>query len=296
VRYAIGVDIGGTNIKCVAVDDDGAVRVQRCEPTGDEAGDWARIVPELVASIEADFGAAAEVGVASPGLAARDGRTIAWMQGRMAGVQGFDWSMHLARARPVPVLNDAHAALLGEAWLGAAIGARDVVMLTLGTGIGGAALVNGRLLRGTQGRAGHVGHITVDADGARDIVGMPGSLEDAMGDCTLAARSGGRFTTTAQLVAAYRDGDPDATSVWLRSIRRLAVAIASLVNVLDPELIVLGGGISGAADALFDPLAAQLDDIEWRPLGRPARIVPAVLGPYAGALGAARHALFPVTE
>src|SRR5206468_1632362 len=104
------------------------------------------------------------IGLCAPGLAARDERSIAWMQGRMAAIQRVDWTALLASPTPVPVLNDAHAALVGEAWLGAARGARDVVLLTLGTGIGGAILADGKLLRGHIGRAGHLGHVTVNAD------------------------------------------------------------------------------------------------------------------------------------
>ncbi|MEO6528606.1 MAG: ROK family protein, partial [Gemmatimonadaceae bacterium] len=122
-----------------------------------------------------------------------------------------------------------------------------------------------------------------------DIVGTPGSLEDAIGDCTVHARSGGRFTSTEQLVCACRAGDPRAREVWERSVQRLAVGLASLVNVLDPEVIVIGGGIALAGDALFDPLRVHLDRIEWRPLGSGVAIVPAALGEFAGALGAARH-------
>jgi glucokinase len=166
-----------------------------------------------------------------------------------------------------------------------------VVLLTLGTGVGGGALVDGRLLAGHVGRAGHLGHVTVDADGAPDIVGTPGSLEDAIGECTLAERSGGRFRTTEALVRAAGEGDRDAAAVWLRSVRRLACAIASLVNVLDPEVVLLGGGIARAGPALFDPLARFLDALEWRPLGTATPVVPAALGELAGAFGAARHAI-----
>src|SRR5690606_23919840 len=117
-------------------------------------------------------------------------------------------------------------------------------LLTLGTGVGGAILSEGRLLRGHLGRAGHFGHVTVDSAGLPDIVGTPGSLEDAIGNHSLSARSGGRYTSTADLVADVARGDAEATAVWSRSIRDLAAGITSLINVVDPETVLLGGGIA----------------------------------------------------
>jgi glucokinase len=117
------------------------------------------------------------------------------------------------------VLNDGHAALLGEAWLGSARGFQNVILLTLGTGVGGAAILDGKLLRGQIGRAGHLGHICLDPDGPRDVCGTPGSLEVAIGNCTIGERSRGRFQTTHELVAAYRDGDLEAAGIWLESVR-----------------------------------------------------------------------------
>jgi glucokinase len=165
-----------------------------------------------------------------------------------------------------------------------------MLMLTLGTGVGGAAIVNGQLLEGHLGRAGHFGHITVDADGSRDIVNTPGSLEDAIGDCTIEQRSGGRFKSTLELIERLAE-DEVAQQVWAKSIRALAAAIASLVNVLDPEMIVLGGGIAAAGKKLFEPLRAEFDKFEWRPHGHAVCFAPATLAEYAGAMGAAIRAM-----
>jgi glucokinase len=189
------------------------------------------------------------------------------------------------------VLNDAQAALVGEAWCGAARGVEHAILLTLGTGVGGAALVDGRILRGRLGRAGHLGHVSLDPSGPLDIVHTPGSLEDAVGDCTVARRTGGRFQDTASLVRAASAGDRDARDAWATSVRNLAAAIASLVNVLDPEVVVIGGGIARAGAALFVPLRREVARFEWRPGGQRVRIVPARLGGRAGAFGAARHAM-----
>jgi glucokinase len=290
--YAAGIDLGGTHLKLVAVTGAGEELRRHAESTADGRAAWRERIRGRLAMLEAELGAPpAWVGVAAPGLAARDGRSIAWMQGRLEPLQGLDWTRFLELGCPVPVVNDAHAALLGEAWLGAAEGRRDVVLLTLGTGVGGGALVDGRLLLGHVGRAGHLGHVALDPDGPPDIVGTPGSLEDAIGECTLVARSKGRFHTTEALVSAFLDGDGHAADVWLRSVQRLTCGIVSLINVLDPEVVVLGGGITRAGSALFEPLTEYLDRLEWRPLGSAVPIVPAVLGEFAGAFGAAHHAM-----
>lgn len=290
--YAVGIDLGGTRMKLLAVTDSGEELARATERVKNEPRTWRDAIHAWIAGLEQRLGSyPTHVGIGAPGLVAPDGSSIVWMQGRLDGLQGLVWSEHLGLASPVALINDAQAALLAEAWIGAARDRRNVVLLTIGTGVGGAVLVDGRLLLGQAGRAGHLGHISLDADGPPDIVGTPGSLEDAIGDCTISRRSGGRFTTTEELVSASQAGDPEAQAIWLRSVRRLACGIVSLINVLDPEVIVLGGGITRSGPALFQPLARFLDRLEWRPLGKPTPIVPAALGEFAGAFGAARHAL-----
>jgi glucokinase len=165
------------------------------------------------------------------------------------------------------------------------------LLLTLGTGVGGAAIVDGRLLRGHIGRAGHVGHFCLNPDGSLDIVNTPGSLEDAIGEHTLHKRTNGRFSSTRELVAAYESGSSEAAEIWLRSVKSLGAALASLINIFDPEIVVIGGGIADANDSLFVPLRAALDKFEWRPRGQAAKLVKAKLGHIAGAAGAAYGAL-----
>ena len=293
MSYAIGVDLGGTNIKAVAVEEGGEVVDRLTSATGDdERGSWAERVRALVGALEGRRGAhASRLGLASPGLVARDGRSMASVHGQLESVRGFDWAEFLKAGCPVLLLNDAHAALLGEVWKGAAAGCRDVVLITLGTGVGGAVLTGGRLLKGHLGRGGHLGHICLDTDGEPESTGLPGSLEDAIGNRTLPARSGGRFTSTEELVAAHLRGDADATRVWLDSVFKLACAVSSLINVLDPEVVIIGGGVARAGRALFDPLDEYLEQVEWRPGGFRVRVVPAALGDNAGALGAAFHAM-----
>lgn len=289
--YAMGVDIGVTNTKLVIADADGRVSARDSIPTDADAAGWPANIAAAIGRIEKSRGPARWLGVAAPGLARPDGACIDWMQGRLDRVQGLNWTAYLNRPQSVPALNDAQAALLGEVWQGAAAGARNAMLLTLGTGVGGALMVDGHVLRGHIGRAGHLGHVCLNPDGEPDVTGVPGSLEDAIGNCTLFRRSNGRFSSTHELVAAHLAGDADASTVWLTSVKALACGAASLINVADPEVVIIGGGIARCGAALFEPLAQILDKIEWRPHGRRARITPAALGEHAGALGAAYNAI-----
>lgn len=288
---AIGIDLGGSSVKAVVVRDDSEVLTRQTVPFEDDARmDWAAKISALVDELKRPDPRAV-VGISAPGLAARDARSIAVMPGRLQGLAGLNWTEHLKSATAVPVLNDAQAALLGEVWLGAGKSFTNVIMLTLGTGVGGAAMVDGRLLQGHIGRAGHLGHISLDPQGTPDVTGTPGSLEVAIGNYTIQERSGGRFKTTHDLVAAHEKGDAEAAAVWLKSVQALAAAVASFINILDPETVIIGGGIARCGDSLFRPLGEYLDTMEWRPAGHRAKIVPAQLGEFAGAIGAARNAL-----
>src|SRR5688572_6294353 len=150
MNFAVGIDLGGSSIKAVAVTPEGKLLSHTNVPfDAREDFDWARKIQALVGDIESQHGTHAQaIGVSAPGLAARDGLSIARMPGRLQGLEGLNWTEFLGKAeRTIPVVNDAHAALLGEAWLGAARGFQNVIMLTLGTGVGGAAIVDGRLLK-----------------------------------------------------------------------------------------------------------------------------------------------------
>jgi glucokinase len=291
MRYAIGIDIGVTNVKCVAVSDVGEIVLRDQAATHAEKADWPEGVKKYVARIEKERGEAQWLGVAAPGLAAPDGSCIGWMQGRLGEVEGLKWTDFLGRKRGVPVLNDAQAALVGEVWKGSAAGARNAILLTLGTGVGGAILCDGKILKGAIGRAGHIGHMSLDVDGVEDIAGTPGSLETMIGNYTIRERSGGRFESTHDLVAAAQRGDQKAREVWERSVFQLGCAIVSMINIADPEVVIIGGGIATADKALFEPLNRMLDKHEWRPHGHRAKIVAAALGEFAGAIGAAFNAM-----
>jgi len=294
-RLAIGIDLGGTHIKAALLERGTGTLVETSSrPTLD--GEWcgsqplfAHRVHDLVHELEASAGCGPlPVGLCAPGLAHRSGRYIDWIPGRMRGLEKLDWPAFLGRE--VRVLNDAHAALLGEEWIGSAKGCRDVFMLTLGTAVGGAILSGGRLIRGHLGRGGHLGHISIQTDGEQDAFQTPGSLSSYLGNQSVSRRTQGRYESAHALVAAAISGVDEAQVMWNDYVRRLAVGVASLINVLDPELVILGGGISaGAGEALLKPLRNHLDQYEWRPGGQKVRLTLASAGEWAGAYGSVRE-------
>lgn len=291
-KAAIGLDVGGTRVKGVVVEDEGTVLDQVVRPSLDNGLErWPEVAQALVQELIEQYGEELSVGVCAAGLANGDESCIWNLPNRMPGIEGLNWQQFLSRPRAVPVLNDGQAALLGERWLGAAAGRQNVIMLTLGTGVGGAAIVDGRLLRGARGRAGHFGHVSIRDTRSLDIVGTPGSLEDAVGNQTLHQRSAGLFSDTGELLAACRRQESNALQVWDRMLSDLARGLVSLINVLDPDLVLLGGGISIAGDELIQGLRQRLDRWEWRPGGSGVELAFAKLGEWAGGFGAAARAL-----
>lgn len=289
---SIGVDLGGTRIKILAVDEKGEILYQSYAPTNDDGNfSWRENVVRIAREVKAKFSAENNVviGISAPGIANANNTAISFMPGRLNGLEGLTWSEHFACN--AWVVNDAVAALLAEAKAGAAIGTKNTVLLTLGTGVGGAILIDGKPYAGSFQKAGHLGHLTVDSYGEQDITGIPGSLEDAIGNCTIAKRSLGKYQFTHDLLNDYRKGDHFAQWLWLSSVRHLAIGIASITNILSPELILLGGGITEAGEDLFGPLESFLRLYEWRLEGNKVAIKKAQYGDFAGAMGAAFFAL-----
>ncbi len=279
----IGIDLGGTNVKGVRIDQLGNINDQVSIPI--KSTGWKEAVQHAVKHLRTDS-SIATIGLAAPGLPDPNNHMIQFMPGRLDGLEGFDWSAYVGC--DVHVLNDAHAALLAEMHLGKAKGLQDVILLTLGTGVGGALLIGGKLHRGMLQRAGSIGDMSLDAESEEiGFLKVPGTLENALGDESVGLRSGGRFLSTKELVLAYRHGDEGASEVWLRSVKKLSVALCSLINILAPQQIILGGGIAQADDALFDPLTGYMNRYEWRPDGKATAVVKATFHEYAGAIGAA---------
>lgn len=295
MAVAIGIDLGGSNIKGVLLNAAGEVihhAVQATEPHGSKGEQWKQSVFQIIQELKArSTDTVAAIGLAAPGLPDKTNSMIRVMPGRLDGLENFMWADYL-KEKEVWVLNDAHAALIAEAKFGVGQNIKNIIMLTLGTGVGGGLLINGELYQGNYQMAGHLGHMTLDVDKEDSgITGMPGTLENAIGDATVATRSFGRFNSTHALVEAYLQGDAFATYVWLNSVRKLALGLCSLCNLLSPDLIILGGGITKAGDALYKPLADFIDVYEWKNTGKSTPIQQACYSDMAGAVGAAGFAL-----
>jgi glucokinase len=287
----IGIDIGGTRIKAVAMDGQGNILFHSYQPTQD--GDdtvWKKNIADAVATVKQKLNSnEVLIGISAPGLPDEKNECIAFMPGRLQGLENFHWGNFLEH--PAYVINDAVSALMAEAKLGACKDKKHAVMLTLGTGVGGAILIDGKPYQGAFNKAGHIGHMVIDDEGDIDVTGMPGSLEECMGNCTIEKRSKGKFQSTQELLDAYRNGDEFAKSIWMKSVRQLGIGIASITNILSPEIVVLGGGITEAGSDLFQPLSHFMDMYEWRAGGNKTTIVKAIHGDLAGAIGAACFAL-----
>ncbi|MCU1448414.1 MAG: glucokinase [Acidimicrobiales bacterium] len=301
----VGIDLGGTKLLSLTFDDDGHVAGERRVPSPQGA---AAILDAFVAAVEAHRaeGPVDAVGVGAAGLVDRAG--VLHMAPNLPGVHDFAIKDELeARVGlPVQVDNDATYAAWGERELGAAKGSDDVVVVTLGTGIGGGLVCDGRLYRGANGFAGEVGHIKVDPDGPPCPCGGRGCWEryasgSALGRFGREAGEGGRATRVVELaggdfhdvrgehvVVAAREGDPEALELMSRFSWWVAQGLANLADAFDPDTIVVGGGMLVAADLFLDRARAVFTDLvlagDRRP---PVSIVAAVLGERAGAIGAA---------
>lgn len=291
----IGIDLGGTNIKGVLIDHDGHIADQAETPTKDsDAGTdhlWKDAIYEMVHALKEKSSVnITAVGISAPGMVDANNESIACMPGRLQGLEHFKWADFLGLGElPVRVVNDAQAALMAETSFGAAKGYKHVVLLTLGTGVGGGILIDGKLYQGHFQRAGHVGHISLDAGGPIGITNIPGSLEESVGNASLPRRSDGRFESTAELLNAYENGDHHAAYVWLTSVRNLAIGICALINAFAPEVVILGGGITNAGGSLFKPLEQFKALYEWRPAGVITPVKQAAFSELAGAIGAAGY-------
>ena len=289
-RY-LGIDVGGTNSKLAVLELEGDHRTLLATatiPTG--TGDPGEVVGRLGAAgarLVAEHGPVTAAGAGVPGLFDEASGRIVLLPNLPTAWTGRPFRDPLAGLLGVPValINDARAFTLAESRMGAAAGCPTVVCVTLGTGVGGGVVVDGRLRFGPSGRAGELGHQVIEVDGPPCGCGNRGCVEAFAAGAAL-CRLGGRDTPEAVFRAAAA-GDQRAGAAVQATVGRLAVGIANLVTVLWPERVVVGGGVAAAGDQLFGPLRAAV--AAAAPLVDPAsyEIVPAALGPAAGAIGAA---------
>jgi glucokinase len=289
-HQVIGIDLGGTAIKLGRFLATGICVQRLTVPTPQPSTPTAVVEAMADAVIQLDpEGQAQVLGVGTPGPADAAGR-VARVAINLMGWQDVplaDW-LETQTGRQAVVANDANCAGLGEAWLGAGRSFRDLIMLTLGTGVGGAIILNGELFVGRQGTAGELGLITLNPDGPPCNSGNQGSLEQY---CSVQAVRRETGLDPGELAAKAEAGDGDAIAFWQHYGRNLGAGLASLIYVLTPEAIILGGGISAGA-ALFLP--AVQAEIERRVLPSSRenlQILIAQLGNQAGVAGAARLAL-----
>lgn len=306
----VGLDLGGTKCLGVLLDTHGEVirEVRRPTPRGDDAviGVLADVARELLESLGRDHRARASVGVGVPGLVTRDGVLTA--APNLPGVVDLDVAGRLGEVlgRGVSVDNDATCATSAEWALGAGRGSDDLVLVTLGTGIGGGAVSAGKILRGHHGFAGEFGHMVVDPAGPPCVCGRRGCWERYASGAGLArlardAALGGRAVRVVELAGgdpesvrgehvalAAREGDRDALAVIDEFGRWVAIGLVNLTNAYDPEVIVVGGGLVRGADLYGGPIDRWFDALLYASERRPRpRIVPADWDERAGAVGAA---------
>ncbi len=314
-RFVVGVDLGGTNIVVGVMPEDGSREIAvRSQPTRPEEGADA-VVDRIVEMVEAAIDEAAAttgatrgqflgVGIGSPGPLDRE-RGIVIITPNL-GWRDFPLRDRVAERVGLPATldNDANCATLGEWWCGAAKGGVNVVGLTIGTGIGGGLILNGQLYHGASDVAGEVGHATIDSNGRRCKCGNYGCLEAYASGPAIADRAREALSiygqsalremvsdrlemiTAATVYDAAHQGDAVARDVVRDTARFLGTGIANLVNIFNPDTVVIAGGVTQAGEALFEPLRGEVRNRAFAPAVSACRIVPGTLSGTAGVVGA----------
>ena len=304
----LGIDIGGTNTKLVRLDDGDDVPVARREiPTPRTVEDYRREIPRAVETIRSGGGTVDAVGFSVAGLV-DDTRAVVQAP-NLPFFEGVDVAAPAREHLPgavVVVENDVNAAIVGEHACGAGRGARNLCMLSLGTGVGGAVVLEGELYRGAHGLAGELGHMTVQHDGPLCACGLPGHVESYLSTAAITARGQAaldadpeRAHVLGDLVAAEGPpeprllsvaaaaGCPVAREVLARCGFWLGIACANLVHALQPDMILIGGGVSRADEFLLGPAREEFAARTMRASRGSVPIVRAELGVDGAAIGAA---------
>jgi glucokinase len=296
----VGIDLGGTAIKAGAISDRGEVIARRTIATELERGPSDLV--DRIAELARELGAERAIGLGSPGLIDRD-RGVVQSAPNLKRIESFPLRTELARRlglaeSAVRIENDANAAAAGEQWIGAARGEQDVLVVTLGTGIGGGLILGGELFLGAGGMAGEIGHIVVDRDGPVCGCGARGCVE------TLASASAAEARALRAVLPRAKPGDLAALASAARASpgpeRELIAAIGSdlgrglgaAVSLLDVRCFVIGGGFGAALDVLEPGIRAGVRATSYGAERLASvRFLPALLGNDAGWIGAARLAV-----
>jgi glucokinase len=283
--------LGGTKLAAALVDEAGRVLAERHTPVIRD--DWPatiRQIEEEAAACLAAAGAAwseiRSTGIIVPGIAGPDGSV--WAP-NLWGDRDVPLGSALGERLPVPAVvdNDRSGYVLGEQWLGAARDCQDAIFVAVGTGIGVGVLMAGRVLRGCAGIAGAAGWMALTTDRQPEY-SQHGCWEWEAAGPALARKSG--FPSAEEAVAAVRRGDPSAVKAVHDVARWLGLGVANLISVLNPAIVILGGGLMSAGDLFLDPIRQTVLQVAQPRAARMARIVLSQLGPRAGLLGAARLA------
>ncbi|MBW3622002.1 MAG: ROK family protein [Armatimonadetes bacterium] len=312
-RYAVGIDLGGTNIRVALSNLEGRILHEVRRPTPSlEPGraTVARIVNAIDEALEREKITRDEVvgiGMGIPGIMDPDLGLIYWSPNfpewsEQGEPVGKDLSEETGLA--TFIINDARCAALGELHYGAGRGARYMVMITVGTGIGGAIVMDGKLMLGPQGSIGEIGHHTIDPHGPRCGCGNFGCMEALCNIRSIVERCvakiqagrpsqireqvGGDWEkiTPALIDEAADDGDALAREVMEETGMWIGIGVSNMINILNPEVFVIGGGVSQAGDTLFDPIRRTVAARAVKLQASHCRIVPAELGDEAGMRGA----------
>lgn len=299
--HIVGLDLGGTNIKARLVDQSGTVLAASDSPTRiDEGPD--RVISRMAEAARAVCDTATisiqdivGVGVAAPGPLNMASGTIE-KSVNLPGWVNVPLSERLESSlgRPVTLINDARAACFGEHWVGAGIGVDDLAMFTLGTGVGGGVISSGKLLFGHFAQAGELGHIIVNQGGRMCGCGQRGCLEAYASESHMVKRGielgvfrGEEPRGVPALLAAASSGSEPAQRIWGECCTAIATACVTLQHVLNPRLILLGGGVAAAGATVLEPVRSALGTLTWQMTHDAPAIELAALGHSAGAIGAA---------
>lgn len=300
------VDLGGTHLRAALVDDAGRIlnQLKQETPKGDSALCIVNALVKAAQQWESDKLPVVAASIMVPG-AVDCKKAVVLQAPNLPSLVNFELKAELERRLGWPVFleNDANAAAVGEMWMGAARGCCDVISVTLGTGVGGGVILDGKLWRGSHGSAGEIGHTTVDPfSGLKCKCGNTGCLElfasataivrmtrenlSLVPESTLKSEE----LTAAKVYEAGRNGDELALAVFRRFGLYLGIGLANLINLIDPQIIVISGGAVNGWDLFAPEMYRQVEERAFRTTAQQVKIARAECGDNAGLLGAARLA------